>query len=456
MTRPDERTSKPTALERLAAATAVVALGLAMVILVLLALENLGVILIASIGLAIAVVGAWYSLSHRGTVRVVALVLVVAGLGLVVAAIVGNDEFKLWAWVAVAGSAALSVGAAGYALRASKRDVSVEEAPAVPEPRHPVLLMNPKSGGGKAEKFELERECRERGIEPIVLRQGDDLLALAEDAVARGADVIGMAGGDGSQALVGAVASAHGLPHVVVPAGTRNHFALDLGLDRDDVVGALDAYFDGAERSIDLAEVNGRVFVNNASLGLYAKIVQSPEYRDAKVQTTAEMLPDLVGPDAKPLDLRFTGPDGEEVPTAAVIQVSNDPYELRHSQGRGTRQRIDRGVLGVVAVNLASASDVQRFLSLQAVGQLDRFEGWREWTTDRFEVRSGGPIEIGVDGEALVMDPPLVFTTKPGALRVRIPRHASGFSPAAAAVHVTEKSTIRELLRIAAGKPVAA
>ena len=209
---------------------------------------------------------------------------------------------------------------------------------------------------------------RERGIEPIVLRQGDDLLQLAEDAVARGADVIGMAGGDGSQALVGAVASAHGIPHVVVPAGTRNHFALDLGLDRDDVVGALDAYVDGVERSIDLAEVNGRVFVNNASLGLYAKIVQSPEYRDAKVQTTAEMLPELLGPDAEPLDLRFTGPDGDEVPTAAVIQVSNDPYELRHSQGRGTRARMDHGVLGVVAVNLSSASDVQRFLSLQAIG----------------------------------------------------------------------------------------
>ena len=445
----------PTMLERLAAATAVVALVLSMVIVVVLALENLGVILVASIGLAIAVVGAWYSLSRRGTVRVVALVLVVAGLGLVVAAIFGNDEFKPWPWVAVAAAAALSVGAAGYALRASKRP-SVEEAPAVPTPRHPVLLMNPKSGGGKAEKFELERECRERGIEPIVLGQGDDLLALAEAAVARGADVIGMAGGDGSQALVGAVASDHGLPLVVVPAGTRNHFALDLGLDRDDVVGALDAYFDGAEHSIDLAEVNGRVFVNNASLGLYAKIVQSPEYRDSKVQTTAEMLPGLMGPDAKPLDLRFAGPDGEEVPTAAVIQVSNDPYELRHSQGRGTRERIDRGVLGVVAVNLSSASDVQRFLSLQAIGQLDRFEGWREWTTDRFEVRSGGPIEIGVDGEALVMDPPLVFTTKPGVLRVRIPRHASGLSPAAAAVRVTEKSTVRELLRVAAGKPVAA
>ncbi|MGZ8601079.1 MAG: diacylglycerol/lipid kinase family protein [Actinomycetota bacterium] len=456
MTTTDDRVARPTTLERLAAATAIVALVVAIAILVLVALENLGNILVASVGLAIAVVGGWYLLSHRGIVRLVALVLVVAGLGLVIAVIFGNDEIKLWPWVAVAASAALSVGAAGYALRSSRSDANMGEEPAVPKPRHPVLLMNPKSGGGKAEKFELERECRERGIEPIVLRPGDDLLELAEDAVARGADVIGMAGGDGSQALVGTVASAHGLPHVVVPAGTRNHFALDLGLDRDDVVGALDAYFDGVERSIDLAEVNGRVFVNNASLGLYAKIVQSPEYRDAKVQTAAEMLPDLVGPDAKPLDLRFTGPDGEEVPTAAVIQVSNDPYELRHATGRGTRERIDRGVLGVVAVNLSSASDVQRFLSLQAIGQLDRFEGWREWSTERFEVRSDDPVEIGVDGEALTMEPPLVFSTKPGVLRVRTPRHASGLSPAASAVRVTEGSTLRELLRIAAGHSVAA
>ena len=123
---------------------------------------------------------------------------------------------------------------------------------------------------------------RARGIEPIVLERGDDLTQLATDAIARGADVIGMAGGDGSQALVATVASQHGIPHVCVPAGTRNHFALDLGLDRDDVVGALDAFHHGLERRVDLAQVNGRVFVNNASMGLYAKIVQSPAYRDAK------------------------------------------------------------------------------------------------------------------------------------------------------------------------------
>lgn len=87
--------------------------------------------------------------------------------------------------------------------------------------------------------------------------------------------MIGMAGGDGSQTLVATVAVRHDVAHVVVPGGTRNHFALDLGLDRDDVVGALEAYTDGVEERIDLATVDGRTFVNNASLGLYAKIVQS-------------------------------------------------------------------------------------------------------------------------------------------------------------------------------------
>jgi diacylglycerol kinase family enzyme len=446
----------PTIAQRLAAIAAIVALVVAIAIVAFVALDNLGSIVVASVGLALAVVGCWYSLSRQGVVRLVASALIVVGIALVIITLVVG-EAKLWPWVLVGAAASASASAAGYALRSARRrqeaSVDVGESPA-PRPRKPVLLMNPKSGGGKVEKFELERACRERGIEPIVLGPGDDLRQLTEDALARGADVIGMAGGDGSQALVGAVASAHDIPHVVVPAGTRNHFALDLGIDRDDVVGALDAFVDGVDRTIDLAEVNGRVFVNNATLGLYAKIVQSPEYRDAKVQTAVEMLPELIGPDAEPLDLRFTGPDGEALDTAAVILVSNGPYELRHAQGRGSRERIDEGVLGVVTLNLSSAADVQRLLSMQAVGQLDRFDGWREWTTERFEVASSDPIEIGVDGEALTMDPPLVFTTRPGALRVRMPRHASGLSPAAAAVHVTSGSTLRQLGRIAMGRSI--
>ena len=251
--------------------------------------------------------------------------------------------------------------------------------------------MNPKSGGGKAERYHLVDECRARGIEPIVLQPGDDLLELAADAIARGADVIGMAGGDGSQALVATVASEHGIPHVCVPAGTRNHFALDLGIDRDDVVGALDAFQDGVERRVDLARVNGRVFVNNASMGLYAKIVQSPAYRDAKLKTAADVLPDMIGPDALPFDLRFIGPDGTECPSAHLLLVSNNPYELDHLAGRGTRKRMDLGTLGVVAARIASPAEAVTFTALEAAGRVRSFRGWLEWDTPRFSVESSAP-----------------------------------------------------------------
>jgi diacylglycerol kinase family enzyme len=312
--------------------------------------------------------------------------------------------------------------------------------------------MNPKSGDGKAERFQLAEECRKRGIEPVLLKPGDDLRQLAEDAVARGADMIGMAGGDGSQALVASVAAQAGLPYVCVPAGTRNHFALDLGLNRDDVAGALDAYTDGVERRVDLATVNGRTFVNNASLGLYAHVVQSPEYRDAKLRTAATMLPEMLGPDAVPLDLCFSGPDGVEHETAQLILVSNNPYQLVPTGGGlGTRERMDQGVLGLVAVTIADAAEAGKFMALQAVGQARRFVGWVEWTAPRFEITSASGVEIGVDGEALTMDSPVVFESRPGALRVRLPRHALRVSPAARTVHVLSVSTFTGLARIAAG-----
>ncbi len=314
--------------------------------------------------------------------------------------------------------------------------------------------MNPRSGGGKAERFDLPTRCRERGIEPVVLQPGDDLLSLAEDAVARGADVIGMAGGDGSQALVASVASKHDIPHVVIPAGTRNHFALDLGLDRDDVVGALDAFADAVERVIDLAEVNGRVFVNNASMGVYAKVVQSAEYRDAKVATAANVLPDILGPDATPLDLRFTLPSGEEAESAQLILVSNNAYELHRLRGAGTRAGIEDGVLGVASVRVRGAVDVEKLVALEAVGHVQRFAGWQEWTTPEFEVRSAGPVEIGVDGEALSLEPPLRFTIRAGALRVRLPRGTLGLSPAAQVTGRSTRETVPDLIKLALGRTV--
>jgi diacylglycerol kinase family enzyme len=435
-------------LRRAAAAVALAALVAVLLYLAVSALNRWYVLLASVFSLGVAVIAAWYILSRRGVVRAVASG--VAALALLVFIVVVVASEGLIVLAVGLGLAALSIGAASYALSPAAAASSLERAPGA---RHPVLLMNLRSGRGKAERFRLVDLCRQRNIEPIVLQPGDDLRQLAENAVARGADVLGMAGGDGSQALVASVASEHGIPFVVVPAGTRNHFALDLGLDRDDVPGALDAYEDGVDTVVDLAEVNGRVFVNNASMGVYAKIVQSADYRDAKVQTVAAMLPDLLGPAARPLDLRFTLPSGQEASAPQLLLVSNNPYQMAQLRGGGTRERIDLGVLGVVSVRVETAADVEKLAALELAGNVRRFASWNDWTASEFEVRSAGPVDIGVDGEALTLQPPLHFVIRPGALTVRLPRTAPRRSPAARAVRVIAKPTLVALWQTVLGRP---
>ena len=452
----EELAGRPSAGERLAALAAIVCIAAAAVLVLAGVARNVAHVLVAALSLMLCVFAGWYVVSRRGLVRLAAGVIMAAALAAVISSLIYADISILRVTLAGALSV-LSVASARHALRRSPRalDSTARRRPAATEARHPVLIMNPKSGGGKAERFRLAEECRSRGIETVVLGPGDDLLQLAEDAVARGADIIGMAGGDGSQALVAAVAARSGIPYVCVPAGTRNHFALDLGLDRDDVVGALDAFTAGTERRIDLASVNGRTFVNNASLGLYAAITESSQYRDAKLRTAASALPDLLGPDAAPLDLSFTGPDGTSHPAAQMILVSNNPYQLAHAGGRGTRKRIDGGVLGIVTARITSAAEAAQFAALQAAGQTRRFAGWLEWSTRSFEIRSAGPVQLGVDGETLTMDPPLTFQSQPGALLLRLPLHAAGLSPAARAVRILARSTAADLGRVLSGTPAA-
>ncbi|MGZ4133177.1 MAG: diacylglycerol/lipid kinase family protein, partial [Actinomycetota bacterium] len=346
-----------------------------------------------------------------------------------------------------------AAGLAKYALGGTVRALKEAKTPGTPVPRarRGVLFMNLKSGGGKAERFHLVEECTRRGIEPVVLEPGQDWLQVVRDVAASGPDVVGMAGGDGSQAMVGAIAAELGLPMVVVPAGTRNHLALDLGLDREDVVGALDAYGDAVERTMDLGDVNGKVFVNNVSLGLYAAVVRSPEYRDAKVDTTLSTLPQVLGPDTEPFDLRFTGPDGEQHASAHVIQISNNPYGSTVA-GLGSRPRLDTGTLGIVALVLTKEQGAAAFLAALATGNPSRFGGLTSWASPTFEVTSDAPIEIGLDGETQVMDAPLRFSIRSSPVRVRLPHHAIGYSPAARAIGWRE--TAKGLWEVALGRPV--
>ena len=394
----------------------------------------------------------WFALTRRGSRRAAGTALAgLAGGGLIV--VLATHWQGVLVLVVLVLLLAVFGLAARYAL-ARTGDAGLDGRTAILVPvgaaGSAALIINLKSGGGKAERFDLPGAARQRGVEPIVMQPGDDLLTLAEDAIAQGAEVIGMAGGDGSQALVATVAARREVAYVCVPAGTRNHFALDLGLDRDDVVGALDAFTDAVERRIDLACVNDRVFVNNASLGVYAKVVQSDAYRDAKLETWTGMLPDLLGPDAEPIDLEFTAPDGGIYDDAPLVLVSNNPYRLTSLAGAGTRERLDGGLLGVVAARVRTAADVSKLVALEMVGQVERFAGLVSWCAPELEVRSRSPVDVGLDGEALVLQPPLRFTSMPGALRVRLPRGV-GLAPGARAAALTT-GNLSALLRVAVGR----
>jgi diacylglycerol kinase family enzyme len=438
---------------RLSAIVAVVAVVAMLAVAVVGLLQRPLVLLVAVGCLGVAIAAAAYALTRTGARRLlaatVAVLALVAPLALVAAYGRLLQLLLLIALVAVAGAAAR------YGLGRDLASLKSDPTPgvAVGPATRPVLLLNPRSGGGKVERFQLVAEARRRGITPIVLAPGDDLRRLAEQAVARGADVLGMAGGDGSQALVAGVAMAHDVAFVCVPAGTRNHLAMDLGLDRDDVVAALDAFGAAVERRIDLGLVGERVFVNNATAGLYAKIVQSPAYRAHKVDTALELLPEMLGPHAAPFDLRFVGPDGTEHQSAHLILVSNNRYELSHPEGFGSRRHLDAGILGIVAARLQSPGEAARFAQLQASGPTRRPADWLEGTDTSFEVRSGQPVEVGVDGEAMLLDPPIRFRIVPGALRVRIPPEAPGYSPAAA-VPTPGWATLTALWQTATGRPV--
>jgi diacylglycerol kinase family enzyme len=419
------RHQQPAAIVALIVGTATIVLAIANAVNVF----PRGLVVLACVLIAGAC--AWYGVLRRGMARV--LGLGVAGLvfaGVVVLIVADGARF----------ADLLIIAGLLVALAASRAAFAIHvDLPRAPSPSHAVLFFNPKSGGGKAERFKLADEARARGIEPIELGPPWDLEQLVRDAIARGADALAMAGGDGSQAIVAAIAAERDLPYACIPAGTRNHFALDLGVDRDDVVGALDAFVDGGERIVDLAEVNGRVFVNNVSLGLYAEAVQREEYRDAKIRTLLDTVPDTLGPHGGELDLRWTGPGGSTHHAGAMVLVSNNRYRLGRAVGSGTRPRIDDGLLGVTVIGApAGGGRPQRPL--------------REWSAPTFEVDADQPIAAGIDGEALRLDPPLNFLIRPGVLRVRIARRHPGASPSALAPEGV-RAGVAELTRIALGRP---
>jgi diacylglycerol kinase family enzyme len=379
-----------------------------------------GLLVTGVLASAAGLAGAWWFLTHRGLWRWLAGAVVV--LAPVVVAVVYMRHRLLWVVVAFVLLWAVAVAAGRRAL--SEPEHGPREI-VTAAPLSPYLIMNPRSGGGKVERFRLVERARALGAHVFVLDgPAVDVAEVARQAIRDGADLLGVAGGDGTQALVAGVAAEHGLPFLVISAGTRNHFALDLGLDREDPSTCLDALTDGVEVRVDLGRIGDRTFVNNASFGAYAAVVQSPAYRDDKVGTTLEMLPDaLTGANGPHLALTV---DGVTVTGSQAVLVSNNPYATGDIAGLGHRPRLDLGVLGVLAVTVGGAADAARLISGRGRARSLTVRAATEAVVDA----DAPSVPVGIDGEAVLLPTPVRCVIRPGVLRVRVPRQRPGNRPA--------------------------
>jgi diacylglycerol kinase family enzyme len=418
--------SHPTSRRPRALAAASLVAGALLVILVVGFLVRNGVYVVVGLaGVVLGIAGGWWVITERSRRRLVGYAGVAVGAVLMVVAFLRAGQ-ESWASVVRLVLALLLLGIAIISARASlfaRLQVSASSAAhRLPPPVHPVLLCNPWSGGGKVERFGLDDLATSLGVETVTLQRDLDLAELARDAICRGADCLGMAGGDGSQALVASLAVEHDLPFVCVAAGTRNHFALDLGLDRDDPRKSVYAFADAVERRVDYATVNERFFVNNVSLGIYATIVQQEGYREAKAETTQALLPQLLGQRSESFDLQFVTPDGTEVDGAFVIMVSNNPYVLGASLDLSQRRRLDTGRLGVFAVSASTGTEAAEVITLALAGRGTASGHAYQFECEEFEIRSrSGKAYAGIDGEALELETPLRFRVHPEGLRMFVP-----------------------------------
>jgi diacylglycerol kinase family enzyme len=398
---------------------ALVALAASIAVLLAVAgIRSIGLLLIGAAGTAVALAAVWWVLTRRGIARRLAVALALAG-PLTVAALYIRAGL-LWLVVLCAVLVSLAAGAGRRALAPTGSPVMAQHETS--PPRQPFLIMNPWSGGGKVARFDLVARAENLGARVLLLDQAEacaDIAELAREGVGLGADLLGVAGGDGTQALVARVAAEHGIPFVVIPAGTRNHLAMDLGLDPDDPVASLEALTDGLELRMDLGFVGDRAFVNNASFGAYAAVVQSPAYRGDKMRTTLDLLPQLLADHREPR-LRLRTVD-TTLDSPQAILVSNNSYQLNDVAGLGRRARLDGGVLGVLAVLVNSAGD--------AMGLIRGRRSRSVWlcTATEVVIDADAPmIAVGIDGEPSSMRTPVRCAISPQALRVRVPRHRPG------------------------------
>jgi diacylglycerol kinase family enzyme len=350
---------------------------------------------IASIGL---IIGFLYFLSDQTNRRSLLIILVLASSYL---ALFNRLRIRYWTEVR---------------LRA-------EQAGKVAHFKKPFLIINPKAGDGRSIKNHIDELAEQQGINVLMTQKGKDIADSAMEAVRAGADVLGISGGDGSIGAVAKVALAHNLPMVVLPGGTRCHFARDLGLEPKRIVDSLTG-FRGVEHRIDVGDINGRIFLNNASFGIYADIVDNDDYRENKLQVSRKVLQDVVTGKKKPYDLQFKHKE-LSIKTAIQVLVGVNQYNTFNLFEMGHRQRLDEGVLQVNVITELNTQLIKQLLTTINIKKLTRRDsevGLYQWTDKSFIVKSNKKtLVVGVDGEREEYKTPVQVKVRPKALRIYLP-----------------------------------
>lgn len=294
-----------------------------------------------------------------------------------------------------------------------------------------VVVMNPRSGGGKVTRHGLVARAEALGAQVAVTSADQDAAWLARQAVEDGVQVLGVAGGDGTVSAVAAVAVQAGLPLVVVPAGTRNHFARDLGLDCRNPARALDALLDGQATRVDVGVVGERVFVNNVSFGAYAEALLTPGYREAKARAFASIAPGYL--EGQQWVEATVDTPGGTVECPQVVLVSNNVYHLSSLRYLGRRFALDAGLLGGIVLKRPDGPPPPDLLprlrrELRSHGRAgESGEGVLTWSASGIALRgTGNQIPAGVDGEPVLLPLPVRCETRPAALQVLLPADRPG------------------------------
>ncbi|HEX8167595.1 MAG TPA: diacylglycerol kinase family protein [Beijerinckiaceae bacterium] len=322
-------------------------------------------------------------------------------------------------------------------MRPSETACEIPDAPgrsaAAARPVRVVALVNPAAGAAERQpdrfRDALLSAFEAAGVAAEVeLVPGDRLLEAAERAAgkARRAEIDGIVvgGGDGSIHTVAGVLAGTGIPLGVLPLGTLNHFAKDLGIPAD-VAGAAAVIAQGHAKPVDVAEVNGLVFVNNSSIGIYPYMVLDRERRrrmHGRAKWVAMALAAVRTLQFFPLrrlEIRIAG-SAEPCRTPCVFVGSNE-YGLG-PRSFGRRERLDRGELWLCVARPQSRLSLLWLAFRSVIGLLHQSRDLQTFRTGSAEIVSHRKrLLVAVDGEVAVLRPPLRYRTRPGALRVFVP-----------------------------------